>query len=128
MILATGLALIIVGILFLVMYPRSKRKANRHIAQTTGIVADEKIQYDDGGSPEFYNYSFTYTVDGQEYTTKKIQWVMPNRPSVGDTVRISYNPLKPSDANATDNEIPPTKAFLIIGAVLCVIGLILVII
>ncbi len=128
MLLAVGLALIFVGVMFLVMYPRSKSKVNRRTAQTMGVVTDEKIQNDEDGDPQFYNYSFTYTVDGQEYTTKMIQWVMQNRPSVGDTVSISYNPSKPGDANATANEIPPTKAFLLIGAVLCVIGIILVII
>ena len=126
MILAIGLSLVIVGIGFLCVSRKSKKNLKNHTAQTTGVVSDEKISYDEDGSPQFYYFSFTYTVEGQEYTTKKIQWVKPNRPQVGDTVSISYNPAKPSDGNATDNEIEPSKSVLIVGWVLIIIGIILI--
>ena len=120
-----GLAICLVGILFMIYYPifKARNKRRTAMAQGTCIKVEQREVGEDSNINTYY--TLRYVVDGKEYILKNVQAV-PGRVEEGSPVTICYNPKKPQDAGP-HYEGGKTHYILAIGIALFVIGVILVI-
>ena len=87
---AVGFALFVLGIVFLISYPISKRKNARCSAQTEGVLSDSiRTRNSNGDIRRTYVYS--YRVDGIDYQIKSTA-LNPDVSEIGDSCTIWYNP------------------------------------
>ena len=110
----TGVALIILGVVFLIValytliikIPKSRAQFERRTGKTRGVVKEVHVKtYETKKSnsagyrtTHTYKADFSFNVGGTEYMIKGVP-VTP-APNEGDEVDISYNPDNPSDAHA----------------------------
>ena len=119
-----GLALFILGLIFVIVAPINKRKNARCSAQTEGRLRDAWIRsHPDGAAGHSYVYS--YSVNGVEYQIRStIRTSQANGPE--DTCTIWYNPNKPEEAQPFHyDSVKVYNIILILGIVLIPSGLIL---
>ncbi len=121
---AVGFALFVLGIVFLISYPISKRKNARCSAQTEGVLSDSiRTRNSNGDIRRTYVYS--YRVDGIDYQIKSTA-LNPDVSEIGDSCTIWYNPKKPKDAQPFHYESNRVyRTILIVGIVLTLLGIIL---
>lgn len=121
-----GLAIMIVGIIFMIYYPIIKKKTRRCTAQAPGRLLDiwESMADEYGGSRVEYTYA--YYVDGIEYKLKTIHRA-PEAVHVGDTCTIWFNPRNPKDAQSLHFEEKGLGKVFLVGIALLFVGLVLVI-
>ena len=150
--LGAKMGCILVGCLFFFLSAREKVYFEKGKAATATII-DVKIStnlhtgYDDEGDPEYKSETsavktFTYTVDGKEYSGKTEsstshilhpkkgrmpqastdeKFAAKERAKKGTTFTLHYMPDKPSDYTLAGEKTP--KIYFLIGCVLVVVGL-----
>ena len=123
-----GLALLIVGICFIVFYSNQNRANKRRTANVTGtcVNVEEKTTLSEESDNSIRHYTFTYNVEGKEYSTKPLHSI-PEDPKVGEQVTLRYNPKNPADAGYDYKSDDKTKIILWIGLGLILISIILII-
>ena len=124
-----GLALLIVGIIFIVLYFKTNGENKRRTANVTGTcikVEEKQTLSEDASSPGIMHYTFSYNVDGKEYTTKPIHSI-PGDPQVGGQVTLRYDPKKPWDAGYDYKSDDKTRYILWIGIGLTILSIVLII-
>ncbi|MCR5002311.1 MAG: DUF3592 domain-containing protein [Lachnospiraceae bacterium] len=124
-----GLALVIIGIIFIVLYNKQNKANKRQTARVQGTCIDIQDKGNDNGDFDstIRHWRFKYMVDGKEYTTKYLLGI-PGDPQIGDQVTLRYNPKKPEDSGYDYQSDDKTHYIRTIGIVLLVIGIILAII
>ena len=126
-----GLAFVIVGILFIVMYNKQNKADKRRTARVQGTCINIEDKVNNTGDFNTTNtirhWIFKYEVGGTEYTTAPILG-LPGDPKLGEQVTLRYNPSKPQDSGYDFQSDDKTHYIKIIGIALLVIGILLVII
>ena len=124
---AIGLAVFLLGIIFIIIAPINKRKNNRCSAQTNGMLINSYRTMSSKGAVR-YRYVYSYFVDGIEYQiTSTIQSKEAAR--MGDYCTIWYNPKNPKDAQPFHYESTNVYTIiLILGFVLVLLGIILILV
>ena len=121
--IALGIALLIIGVYLLILYPVQRAQLARRTAQTDGYVTEVRKKIRRKASVT-YIIDFEYTADGVRQELKNVKW--PLEPE--KRVTIAYNPDKPADAHVKEFRATDPKVFLIIGAILTVIAVILIVV
>jgi len=90
-----GLFLIGLGGFFLWNERRMKQICT---SQVSGVVADEGhyVRYKNGKRKEGYKPTFSYSVEGVEYTKQKDSYSSTRKVSTGQSVTVFYDPAKPN--------------------------------
>ncbi len=122
-----GLALFILGIIFVIVAPINMRKNSRCSAQTQGILGGAQKRYNSRGRlPDMYIY--VYRVDGVDYQVKSTI-LSKEANGVGSVCTIWYDPKKPKAAQPFHYESNKVyKVILIIGIVLIPVSFLLIVI
>ena len=96
MVWAIGLALFILGIVFVIIYPINKKKNDRCSAQTEGTLLEIYRSFNSNGYTGD-GYLYSYYVNGIEYQLKST--VRSEQvEQVSDSCTIWYNPEKPKES------------------------------
>lgn len=102
-----ALALIIFGAILLSF------NTDKYVETTGRITAVREGSYDEDNKQQQYDIDFTYDVDGKTYTSTFAS--LPTKYSVGDTVKVFYDPDEPGK---TTN----SKAGRIVGPIMIGLG------
>lgn len=114
-----GFALFVLGIVFIISGPVSKRANARRSAQTEGVLRSVR------DNDENITYVYSYCVDDTAYKLVT-SYSAPGVNKAGDTCTIWYNPKKPKDAQAYHSDSNKIyRIFLILGIVLVFVGIVL---
>ncbi len=126
--IAIGAIFLISGLVYLIVkVPKSRREQERRTAEVPGTITHEREVRRRKKSTKLY-YDMLYTVNGQQFQLKDVRSM--TRHTVGEKVRIAYNPEDPEDAHANELHSSPEETkksgivLLIVGAVVAVIGVI----
>ncbi len=120
---ALGCACLIAGICLLIMAPVQAAQNKRRSAEAEGYVTEVRKQYR-RKSGTTYRIDFEFTADGEQRELTNVRWPIP--PEESKTYTVCYNPAKPKDAHIKEFRAANPKLFLMIGAVLTVVAVILV--
>ena len=122
-IIALGLACLIIGVYLLILFPVQSSQLKRRTGEASGYVTEvREIRRRRHGTT--YSLDVEYTADGMQYLLKKVKWPLPPE----QKYTISYNPAKPEDAHVKEFRTANPKVFLVIGAILPLVGVALVVI
>ena len=119
---ALGYTFLIIGIALLIIGPVQAAQNRRRTAEAEGYVSEVRKKYVRKKGTTYY-IDFEFTADGAAQLLKNVKWPLPPEQQ---TYTICYNPKKPKDAHVKEFRTANPKVFLIIGAVLTVIAVILV--
>ena len=115
-----GLALFLLGIIFIIVAPINKKKNSRCSAQTQGTLVDIRRR------KHGFWYFYSYDVDGTGYQLKSTV-CSPDTNEVGETCTIWYNPAKPEDAQPFRYDTNKVyNIILIIGIIALLLGIFLI--
>ena len=118
---ALGYAFLIIGVCLLIMAPVQASQNKRRSAETEGYVTEYRKTYARKRGTT-YHIDFEYTVDGGKQELKNVKW----QTAPEQKYTICYNPEKPKDAHVKEFRASNPKVYLIIGAILTVLAVILV--
>ena len=121
---AAGFGLFVLGIIFIIAAPISKKRNSRCSVQARGTWTDAReTENSQGSTGNVYIYS--YYVNGVEY---QLRSTTPSEQAknLGDACTIWYNPAKPKQAQVFHyDSAKPFRIILIIGIVMLLAGLLL---
>jgi hypothetical protein len=118
-----GYTFLIIGVALLIMAPIQAAQNKRRTAEAEAYVTEYRKTYARKRGTTYY-INFEFKADGEKQELKNVKWQLP--PEESKTYTVCYNPAKPKDAHIKEFRAANPKLFLMIGAVLTVVAVILV--
>lgn len=118
---------IIAFVYMIVNVPKARREQKRRTGEAPGTITNEREVRRRKKSTKLY-YDMLYLVNGQQFELKNVRSM--TRHTVGEKVRIAYDPDDPEDAHANELHSSAEEmkrsavGLLTVGAVVAAIGVV----